>query len=172
MTAMPSSISRRGAGRVTEDKAGLPGRWLARTTAASSSMQTTSTGSTRISSVIILGARTGTPGSLTSGRVISLIMTPIRLATAAFDVGRTAYQVPDVDLVNKSDSAITIDSVSGIGQGLNTTMKVVEVKIAPAETGTRARPVAPMRWTRQSPSGRLPRPEACSHWCVFGRLVQ
>ncbi|MGI9006696.1 MAG: hypothetical protein ACR2FU_10970 [Streptosporangiaceae bacterium] len=38
----------------------------------------------------------------------------------------------DVYLQNRSRSPITIDSVSGVGRGLGTVIKVVEVKIAPA----------------------------------------
>jgi hypothetical protein len=38
----------------------------------------------------------------------------------------------DVDLVNRSHSPITLVSISGIGRGLGTVIRVVEVKIAPA----------------------------------------
>jgi hypothetical protein len=43
----------------------------------------------------------------------------------------------DVDLLNRGNAAITLDSVSGIGRGLGTTIKVVEVKIAPSEAGNK-----------------------------------
>jgi hypothetical protein len=38
----------------------------------------------------------------------------------------------DVDLVNRSHSPITLESIRGIGRGLGTVIRVVEVKIAPA----------------------------------------
>ena len=38
----------------------------------------------------------------------------------------------DVDLVNRSKSPVTLESISGIGRRLGTVIRVVEVKIAPA----------------------------------------
>lgn len=46
----------------------------------------------------------------------------------------------DVDLLNRSPMPITLASVTGLGRGLGTAIHVVEVKIAPADSGNRSTP--------------------------------
>jgi hypothetical protein len=46
----------------------------------------------------------------------------------------------DVAFVNTSHSPLVLSSITAVGHGLGTTIRHVEIEIAPAETGNRGTP--------------------------------
>jgi hypothetical protein len=82
------------------------------------------------------GAATGT--ALTPGATTSYGLATLKPGTQ--------LGLLDVDLVNRSQRPVTLESVSGIGRGLGTVIRVVKVKIAPVETGNKGTPGGPMRF--------------------------
>jgi hypothetical protein len=72
----------------------------------------------------------------------------------------------DVDLVNRSHLPITLDSVTGIGRGLGTVIRVVEVKIAPAHgNGSKDSPAGLTRPTHLC-GGSVRAPASRKRWSL------
>jgi hypothetical protein len=85
---------------------------------------------TAIAAVLLcaaMGCTTSAPPTgtaLVSGATTSYGLAPLKPGTQ--------LGLLDVDLVNRSHSSIRLESISGVGRGLGTVIRVVEVKIAPA----------------------------------------